>query len=228
MRLINLTPHPVTINGVTIQPAGPAPRCPTTVTPLPPLVVDGQEIPVEQVSMGQVTGLPDPVNDVALIVSRPVAEAASHRRDLYIPHKLTRDASGAVIGCAALGQVAAPAADGPDVEAVLNLCTTRADWAELDNRLAADGWAVVLVPDDSEAETYPERATEAALRQLARREGREFVITADWLGEEADTVTMRGWVVSPYRGGRDGYDMVILRTWLEGADWINGHEVNWA
>ncbi|HLU45236.1 MAG TPA: hypothetical protein VKZ67_09500, partial [Natronosporangium sp.] len=42
---------------------------------------------------------------VLLIVSRMVAEAAPHRRDLVIPHGLLRDSQGRVVGCAGFGQV---------------------------------------------------------------------------------------------------------------------------
>lgn len=114
--IINLTPHPVTICGVTYPPTGPAPRCATTVTPRPSLLVDGAEVPVEQVSLGRVTGLPPRVEDTVYVVSRQVAEAVPQRRDLYIPHQLERDATGAVVGCSALGQVPPPQRPAEDTD----------------------------------------------------------------------------------------------------------------
>lgn len=117
--IINLTPHPVTIAGVTIPPAGPAPRCATTAQSAASVWFGDREIPVEIVGVGTVTGLPEPVAGTIIIVSRVVAEAAPNRRDLYIPHKLERDGQGRVTGCAALGQVPAgsePVAESSTVE----------------------------------------------------------------------------------------------------------------
>lgn len=63
------------------------------------------DIPVNRVSLGSVEGLPEPLNGVAYIVSRIVAEAAPERDDLYIPDETVRDEEGRIIGCKALAQV---------------------------------------------------------------------------------------------------------------------------
>src|SRR5690554_1022699 len=105
----NLTPHPVTLildgRTVTLPPDGAPPRVSTTETPAGAVAVDGAQVPIVQVGTGDLDGLPDQQPGVWLIVSRTVAEAAPHRRDLVIPHGLVRDDAGRVVGCSALGQV---------------------------------------------------------------------------------------------------------------------------
>lgn len=108
MKLVNLTPHPINLGSITLEPAGPAPRCATITTQRDPLTIGGVTIPVEEISIGDVAGLPEPQEGLAYIVSRVVAEAAPERRDLYIPNRLTRDERGRVTGCESLGQVSPP------------------------------------------------------------------------------------------------------------------------
>src|SRR5690554_3370931 len=107
----NLTPHPVNLildgHTITLPPDGTPPRVATTETPAGTVAVDGAEVPVVQVGTGDLEGLPDQQPGVWLLVSRMVAEAAPHRRDLVIPHGLVRDDVGRVVGCSALGQVPA-------------------------------------------------------------------------------------------------------------------------
>ena len=108
----NLTPHPVTLvvdgQTVTLPPDGTPPRVSTTETPVGTVAVDGAEVPIFQVSTGELDNLPEQQPGVWLLVSRMVAEAAPHRRDLVIPHGLVRDDAGRVVGCSALGQVPPP------------------------------------------------------------------------------------------------------------------------
>src|SRR5690606_27309669 len=88
-------------------PDGARPRVSTTETPAGAATVNGVQVPIVQVGTGDLEGLPDQQPGVWLIVSRMVAEAAPHRRDLVIPHGLVRDDAGRVVGCSALGQVPA-------------------------------------------------------------------------------------------------------------------------
>lgn len=54
-------------------------------------------------SLGQVTGLPEPEDGVAYIVSRPVLDAiAAERRDVVGVTRLVRDPDGRIVGAAAL------------------------------------------------------------------------------------------------------------------------------
>ena len=62
-------------------------------------------VPVEYVEYGEPTGLPDRRPDVDLIVSRVLAFALPHRKDLCFPSREVRDDTGRIIGCRALGYV---------------------------------------------------------------------------------------------------------------------------
>src|SRR5574342_685222 len=115
--IINLTPHPVTIAGVTFPPDGRVPRVATTTVLVGRLVEDapgewvrqhcpdggfgmpdypGRSIPFTRVELGEVVDLPEPVPGTWLIVSRMVAEAAPKRDDLFAPGDLVRDEAGRI------------------------------------------------------------------------------------------------------------------------------------
>jgi hypothetical protein len=96
VKLINLTPHPVTVAGITIAPEATPARCGEVTTPEGALTVDEATVPVFAVRLGEVTGLPDEAPDVCYVVSRPVAEAQPWRSDLLIPHLPVRVGSGRV------------------------------------------------------------------------------------------------------------------------------------
>jgi hypothetical protein len=115
--VVNLTGHKVRIvspdRTVTdIPPSGQVARC-----------VQDADWPVGSVAVGPVTvpivispmstvvvGLPDHRPGVLLVVSRTVATAQPHRRDLVFPHDILRDDNGHPLGCRAFGQVPAPTA----------------------------------------------------------------------------------------------------------------------
>ena len=69
------------------------------------MTIGTREFSVIETSVGKATGLPDPQEGVILIVSRLVAEVAG-RHDLIFPHDLSRDDTGAVIGCRAFATIA--------------------------------------------------------------------------------------------------------------------------
>jgi hypothetical protein len=110
MRIINLTPHDITIvrdgaEPLTIKAAGivaRAEQCREQVG-----TVDG--IPVNHVVYGKTIGLPAPQDGVAYIVSSLTAQAVKttepSRRDIYITDDAVRDTNGHIIGCRALAQV---------------------------------------------------------------------------------------------------------------------------
>lgn len=131
MKIINRTPHPITIvpfgttsedTVITIPaaPRGEIARVQTTSAVEPPLYVDFARetvaaIPRVRMSWGRVIGLPDPLPGVCHVVSAIVVAAAhAHGRDLddlYVPGDQVRDESGRIVGCSALA-VAATALPG--------------------------------------------------------------------------------------------------------------------
>jgi hypothetical protein len=103
MKLINLTPHPITIEPAgyiaeTIPPTAPPARVKTVTTQLG--VVRG--VPIVAETLGAVEGLPDPTDGVCYIVSGMVRAAVPDRADVLSPGALIRDDAGRVVGCASL------------------------------------------------------------------------------------------------------------------------------
>lgn len=118
MRLINLTPHPLTIwSGEAIvinqRPDGPMARCAETRTAADAVTVDGHELPVSVVGFGEVTGLPAPQDGVLYVVSRATAEAVPDRADVVYPDGQVRDEQGRIVGCRGLARVMVPRRDWP-------------------------------------------------------------------------------------------------------------------
>lgn len=110
MRLINLTPHPLTLIGadgtvlVDQAPDGPMARCAEDRRDLGAVTItDGITVPLRSVGFGAVTGLPAPRDGVLYVVSRSTAETA-RRDDVVYPDEQVRDESGRIIGCRALAR----------------------------------------------------------------------------------------------------------------------------
>lgn len=103
--IVNLTPHPVTIAGCTIDPDGRIPRVAEEIS----RVGEIGGLPVVEIRLGQVHGLPEPTPGTVYIVSRMVAEAAPARDDLVIPGKQMRDEQGRVVGAETLARLPQPA-----------------------------------------------------------------------------------------------------------------------
>jgi len=107
MRIINLTPHAVTLatadgDEVVIQPEENPVRIPTTTTPAGE--VNGIPLVVEQLGDAE-SVLPNPQPDTVYIVARPVAERAN-RPDLVVPTNVER-INGRPVRARALARVAA-------------------------------------------------------------------------------------------------------------------------
>lgn len=64
--------------------------------------VDG--IPTVTVTLGDVTGLPDPIEDTVYLVSMVIVDKCPTRTDIFAPGELVRDPSGRVIGCRGLAR----------------------------------------------------------------------------------------------------------------------------
>src|SRR5690554_6144641 len=108
MRIINLTPHAVTLvtasgDEVVIQPEENPVRIPTTATPAGE--VNGIPLVVEQLGDAD-SVLPAPQPGTVYIVARPVAERAGHRTDLLVPTRVER-VDGRPVRARALARVMA-------------------------------------------------------------------------------------------------------------------------
>jgi len=118
MKIINLTPHDVTLvtasgDEVVIQPEATPARIPTTTTPAGEI----NGIPLVTEQLGDANSvLPAPQPDTVFVVARPVAERASHRADLVVPTDVER-VNGKPVRARALARVmaASPRATAADM-----------------------------------------------------------------------------------------------------------------
>lgn len=102
LKIINKTPHPVTVAGYTVEPDVEPARCTAQTVQ----VGDLAGIPLFQTSYGEVYGLPSPSPDTVYIVSAITAQAVrGKRRDCYIVAETIRDDAGRIVGCRGLAQI---------------------------------------------------------------------------------------------------------------------------
>jgi hypothetical protein len=113
MRLVNVTPHAVTLisptgERVTVPPSGVVARVAERMESLGEVMVDGVPLPVVRRSFGELEGLPEPEAGVLYVASALVAEAAWRvgRSDVVGLADFVRDEQGRIVGARAL--VAAP------------------------------------------------------------------------------------------------------------------------
>lgn len=92
-KIINLTPHSVTVDGKEIVSSGVA-RLQEKNQPAG--LIAG--IPVVRQVRGKVEGLPDPQEGVWIIVSRPIFDGLPERKDLVAIGETVRDSDGKIIG----------------------------------------------------------------------------------------------------------------------------------
>lgn len=105
MKFENLTPHSLNIqlsNGEFLPPLQPSELGVARVSMETRSSEDIEGIPISIIEYGEVTGLPDPQDGVAFIVSGMVLEAVHGRDDVYAPGPLLRDEHGRPIGCQGL------------------------------------------------------------------------------------------------------------------------------
>lgn len=113
MKLVNLTPHaihlmPAGSDGpvVEIPPSGTVARCTTRRIQVGTVEINGVSIPINHTEFGEVTGLPEPQEDVYYIVSSLVAQAVRWERDdVLIVDDTVRDDEGRIIGARALAEI---------------------------------------------------------------------------------------------------------------------------
>jgi len=110
VKLVNLTPHNITIVDENCKPIAIIPRSGVVArvsqirNPLYNLILDnGVEIPVVENTYGEVQGLPDPDEDTYYIVSVIVANAVKGKRyDVLYPDtgpgSVCRDENGRIVG----------------------------------------------------------------------------------------------------------------------------------
>lgn len=106
VRIINLTPHTVTVlreneGPIEYPPSGMVARCATKRRVIGSL----NGIPINRTEFGEVYGLPEPAPGVYYIVSALVAQALPQRNDLLIPDDVVRDEAGRIVGCRAFARV---------------------------------------------------------------------------------------------------------------------------
>jgi hypothetical protein len=106
--LVNLTPHEVTLvddqGNVTLV-VKPEETSARVQSERKSFLVPGLG-QVNQVVLGEVSGLPEYQYGVWLIVSRMVAERLPERADLIIPDETVRDSQGKIVGCKSFATMA--------------------------------------------------------------------------------------------------------------------------
>ena len=112
MKLINLTPHSITLiigdNTVSIPASGQLARVSQVTEQLGVAeleLADGTliTVPVSRNTYGQVDGLPEQDDETKYIVSALVKSACPNRIDLLVPNESVRDEAGRIVGCRSLG-----------------------------------------------------------------------------------------------------------------------------
>lgn len=102
MKIVNLTPHDINIEGREPIKSEGICRCQEIIKQLG--FIDG--IQIINKSFGEVQNLPEPSENTIYIVSLPVAMAVKGTRDdCYIPGEIIRDEKGRIVGCQNLAKV---------------------------------------------------------------------------------------------------------------------------
>jgi hypothetical protein len=116
MTIVNLTPHPLVLDGITIQSSGIA-RCETKEQVVGQVTYRREStsgkgvfdcgpfeksLPIVRQTFGKVVGLPEPTTDTIFIVSAITAQAVPDRTDVFVPARPIRDEKGNIIGAAAI------------------------------------------------------------------------------------------------------------------------------
>lgn len=104
-KIVNLTPHPIKIivgdKSIVVEPTSPPARLQESTENIGSISINGIDIPVIKKYLGNVSGVPEPVDGVIYIVSLPVA-SAMNRKDVLAIGESIRDEKGNVIGAKSL------------------------------------------------------------------------------------------------------------------------------
>lgn len=97
---VNLTPHPVTVGGVTFPPSGSVARCELSSRDSGQMMTQDGPVSIKTLEMGELTGLPEPKPLTSYIVSLAAAQSAWRmgREDVYTIGPTIKDESGKIIG----------------------------------------------------------------------------------------------------------------------------------
>src|SRR5690554_4716228 len=197
MRIVNLTPHPVTLvtaNGdeVVIQPEETPARIPTTTTP----VGDVNGIPLVEEALGNADDvLPAPQPGVVYIVARPVAERAN-RPDLLVPTQVER-IDGRPVRARALARVMATPPRTAAANSLIQVAET-AITEDKDRRSALE-----LLEVAAEARRGSVHAFLGGGRDRPRLEQTEFISARPRGETRAATAALKG-LESAYTAGVPG------------------------
>jgi len=170
MRIVNLTPHNVTLvtasgDEVVIQPEATPVRLPAETYP------DGEinGIPVVREALGDADSvLPAPQPDTVFVVARPVAERASHRADLVVPTDVER-VNGKPVRARALARVMAASPRATAADMVIRVAET-AITEDRDRR-----GAVELLETAAEVRRGSVAEFRGAVRKLSALEKMQFI-----------------------------------------------------
>jgi hypothetical protein len=105
MKLINLTPHVITIHAgdktIVIKPSGIVARLMVARISLPTIEVDGITIPIASTVLRDLVDMPPPTEGIWYVASALVAQKCAQldREDTFSPGELLRNEEGVVIGC---------------------------------------------------------------------------------------------------------------------------------
>jgi len=187
MRIVNLTPHPVTLvtaggDEVVVQPEATPVRIPATTTPAGE--VGG--IPLVREQLGDADSvLPAPQPGVVYVVARPVAERASHRTDLLVPTQVER-INGRPVRARALARVVTESPRTAAANALIRVAET----AVTEDRDRHTGLDLLELAAQIRRGSVP--ALRDAVQTLAALERAQF-ISAQLRGEaRAALATLRG------------------------------------
>ncbi|AZU97402.1 hypothetical protein [Thermobifida phage P318] len=170
MRIVNLTPHAVTLvdvdgSEVVIPPESTPVRLPAET--YPEGEVNG--IPVVREVLGDADSvLPAPQPDTVFVVARPVAERASHRADLVVPTDVER-INGKPVRARALARVMAASPRATAADMVIRVAET-AVTEDRDRR-----GAVELLETAAEVRRGGVAAFRGAVRKLTALEKMQFI-----------------------------------------------------
>lgn len=111
MKVINLTPHAVTLvaqdgtPSLVIPASGQIARVSCETVVAGHIEVEGVSIPITHNVYGEVQNLPPQTPGTIYVVSSLVANCVPYRADVLIPNESVRDSGGFIIGCKSLGKV---------------------------------------------------------------------------------------------------------------------------
>lgn len=106
IRIINLTPHDITLIKGDEQEVFPKSIAPARVATTKKVVGTLNGSPINSTAFGAVENLPEPQEGTVYIVSAIVAQAVKdNRNDCFIVDETVRNEAGQIIGCKAFGIV---------------------------------------------------------------------------------------------------------------------------